>query len=101
MYYNKMRLLVPGCLLALTVGCATSSSPESTTESVADGIVTDTAAADNEPRVMPECGPGETLLCQTEKTGFGRLSTGRNTNYDYCSCEPSSVVIQDRPLPQY
>jgi len=60
-----------------------------------------TSTAQSEPREMPECLTGETLMCQTNKTGFGRLSTGRKTNYDFCSCEPTSVVIQDRPLPQY
>jgi hypothetical protein len=44
------------------------------------------------------------LMCQTRKTGFGRLSTGsrigNNRAYDYCTCEPSSVVIHDDPMPR-
>ena len=59
-----------------------------------------TRTANTESRPQPKCLAGEVLMCQTGKTGFGRLSTGRNTNYDHCSCEPSSVVIQDTRLPQ-
>ena len=93
---NSYQIWKKACgtlLVALMIGACASSGSTANSNRTTDSV--------SENRKTPNCPPGETLMCQTQRTGFGRLSTGRRTNYDHCSCEPDSVVIRDTPLPQY
>ncbi len=97
---NSVFTALGAVAMMLVLSACASENPATKTSETEQASQTEQTAR-TESRPMPKCGPGETLMCQTGKTGFGRLSTGRKTNYDYCSCEPDSVVIRDTPLPQY